>query len=127
MKTVRRNSPQKEAAFLRAEGRFAVAVGGLLMVLGFVVAIALGFASLSGGLASWVPAAAAAPPIGLGWLSLCYGAWRFEQALSVKRGARPAKLHLNASALRLRAFGQGRGVQAAKPAARPEDQAHWKL
>jgi hypothetical protein len=120
----RRNTPKQEAAFLRAEGRFAVMAGGLLMALGFALAIALGLVSLHGDLAGWIPAAFAVAPVVLGWAALMYGAWRFEQALAVKRGARPPKLHLRASAMRFRV---GKRPHAAKPAAQPEDQAHWKL
>jgi len=127
MSPPRRNTPHQEAAFLRAEGRFAVAAGAILMALGFVLAVALGLQSLTGDLPSWAPAAAAAAPIACGWLALRYGAWRFEQALAVRRGARPQKLYLRASAMRLRMLARRGGNQAARPAAQPDDQAHWKL
>jgi hypothetical protein len=126
--TVNRNSPKAEAAFLRAEGRFAVMVGAILMGIGLLLACGLAIASLAAGISSLLPAAVAAAPVLLGWAALWYGAWRFEQALAVTRGRRPRRLHLRLTAQRLRAAAlKRRPVQTAEPAAQPEDQAHWKL
>ncbi len=123
-----RNSPKAEAAFLRAEGRFAVMVGALLMGIGLILACGLALASLMTGLSSVTPAAVAAAPILLGWAALWYGSWRFDQALAVLRGRRPRRLHLRLTAHRLRAAGlKRRPSQTAQPAAQPDDQAHWKL
>lgn len=123
-----RNTPKAEAAFLRAEGRFAVMVGAILMGIGLLLACGLAIVSLATGLSSVMPAAVAAAPVLLGWAALWYGAWRFEQALAVTRGRRPRRLHLRLSAQRLRAAGlRRRPSQTADPAAQPDDQAHWKL
>ncbi len=127
MTTPRRNSALQEAAFLRAEGRFAVMAGAILMAIGFALAAGLALISLAGKLAAWLPAAIAAAPVLLGWACLSYGAWRFEQALAVRKGVRPRKLHLRLSTMRVRAAARQMLPQAAKPAARPDDQAHCKL
>jgi hypothetical protein len=129
MTTPRRNSPAQEAAFLRAEGRFAVMVGGILLLGGLGLAVVTAAFSLSDALPSWAPAALAVSPVAVGWLTILYAAWRFEQALAVSRGRRPRDLYLRHSAQRLRHEAQARrrAAQAAEPATQPEDQAHWKL
>jgi hypothetical protein len=92
-----RNTPHLEAAFLRAEGRFAVMVGAISMAIGLVVALVLTGMSMAGGISSWMPAIASFGPVLLGWAALSYGAWRFEQAQAVVRGRRPKKLYLATS------------------------------
>ncbi|MGE0828450.1 MAG: hypothetical protein AB7O04_03755 [Hyphomonadaceae bacterium] len=78
----------QHAAMLRAEARFAIVCGALLLALGLIAALAFTILALAPD-AALFPAAGAVfggPLIFVGWLICQYAAWRLDQARKLESG-----------------------------------------
>ncbi len=76
--------PEETVAFLRAEARFALTVGAILLVAGFAASCGLALYALTAEADAAPAAILGGPPLLVGWAACGYAALRLEQARALE-------------------------------------------
>lgn len=100
--------PDETVAFLRAEARFALTAGAMLLIAGFAASCGLAIHALTAETDAAPAAILGGPPLLVGWAACGYAALRLEQARALEAADADAarggwRERLARASLRLRA------------------------